>query len=172
MPGGYAIALETLAPLVFKVKKRSLNPVSDNNLWKDIRLEILAVINKFSESHPKHDYDLLSKKVDGLNRTSNRNMLKAPFEFLGIHLLSADVAIIETRNNFLHGTAPDLTNAGENRTTERLNSDLYYSALRLSTLLSMLILKWVGYDNYVLNYPKINEASTGITLDEEPYRKV
>lgn len=172
MPGGYAIALETLAPLVFKEKKRSLNPISDKKLWKDIRLEILGVINKFRESHPKHDYDLLSNKVDGLNRTSNRNILKAPFEFLDIQLLDADETIIETRNNFLHGTAPDLTGAGEERTTDRLNSDLYYSALRLSTLLSMLILKWVGYDNYVLNYPKINEASTGIPLDEEPYRKL
>jgi len=172
MPGGYAIALETLAPLVFKEKKRSLNSISDKNLWKDIRLEILAVIDKFRESHPEHDYDLLSNKVDGLNRTSNRNILKAPFGFLDIQLLDADEIIIETRNQFLHGTAPDLTGAGEGRTTDRLNSDLYYSALRLSTLLSMLILKWVGYDNYVLNYPKINEVSTGIPLDEEPYRKV
>ena len=107
-----------------------------------------------------------------MNAPTNKSKLRAPFDHLKIPLLPEDLVILDTRNDFLHGRAPDLTNEGENRTTERLNSDLYYSALRLSTLLSMLILKWVGYDNYVLNYPKINEASTGISIDEEPYRKV
>jgi hypothetical protein len=41
------------------------------------------------------------------------------------------------------------------------------------TLLSMIILKWIGYDNRVVNYPKIHEGFTEIRLkEEEAFRQV
>lgn len=74
---------------------------------------------------------------------------------------------------FLHGRVPDLTNSGVNRTLERVNKDLYYASIRFYVLLNLLILKWVGYDNRILNKPKINEEFTEIILiDEEPFRQV
>lgn len=138
MPGGYAIALETIAPLIFKEKKSSLAPITDKPLWTKLRKEILKLIASFEKDHPKNNYEVLKNKINNLNAPTNKSKLRAPFDHLDIPLLHEDLVILDTRNDFLHGRAPDLTNEGENRTTERLNSDLYYSAMRLSTLLSML----------------------------------
>jgi hypothetical protein len=43
---------------------------------------------------------------------------------------------------------------------------------RLYTLPNMIILKWMGYDDYVLNFPKIQEQACHFRLKEKHYRKV
>ena len=107
-----------------------------------------------------------------MNQQTNKARLRAPFDLLGIKLLDADIAILETRNDFLHGRHPDITKAGPLRSERRINLDLFYASTRFYTLLNMLILKWVGFDNYVVNFPVIQSGATGIKLREEPYRKV
>lgn len=171
-PGGYAIALESLVPIILTEKKRTLAPVGDKYLWKKIRKELLQTIQKYKDSNSGFAYQVLENKINNLNAPTNKSKLKAPFDSLNIVLLPKDLEILETRNDFLHGRAPDLTREGKSRTTARLNLDLHYSALRLFTLLNMLIMKYVGFDGYILNYPKIKEESTGIYLNEDPYRKV
>lgn len=89
-----------------------------------------------------------------------------------IELLPADLQVLETRNDFLHGRIPDFNKLGIDREDNIKNKDMYYASVRLFTLLSMLILKWIGYDNYVLNYPKIHEKYCQIKLKEPYYRKV
>lgn len=64
-----------------------------------------------------------------------------------------------------------MTGAGEHRTEKRAGLDLYYVAMRFYTLLNRLILKWIGYDNYVLNHAKIQERATLIKLKEPYYLK-
>lgn len=86
--------------------------------------------------------------------------------------MDEDLKILETRNEFLHGRVPDLTNAGAKRSTDRINKDLYYCSMRFYTLLNMIILKWIGYDNKVVNYPKVHEGFIQIHLEEEPFRQV
>ena len=87
-------------------------------------------------------------------------------------MLEKDLDLLNTRNDFLHGRIPDITNAGSNRSIERMDRDLYYASMRFYTLLNILILKWIGFDNYVINYPKIHESYSKIKLKEKPYRKV
>lgn len=48
----------------------------------------------------------------------------------------------------------------------------YYLYLKLYTLVSAIILKYCGYDSFILNFPKIYENSTKIELKEEHYRKI
>lgn len=172
MPGGYAIALETLSDLVIGKKKLKLAPIKDKSVSRKIRKEILEVLNKNSSTISPDDLATLHKRVDQLNQTTNQARLKAPFDLLAIAITDEDLRILETRNDFLHGRVPDLTNAGANRSTERINKDLYYCSMRFYTLLNIIILKWIGYDNRVVNYPKIHEGFTQIRLDEEPFRQV
>jgi hypothetical protein len=172
MPGGYAIALETLSDLVICKKKLKLAPIKEKSVNRKIRKEILEVLNKNSSTILPDDLVTLHKRVDQLNQTTNKARLKAPFDLLKIAINNEDLTILETRNDFLHGRVPDLTNAGEKRSTERINKDLYYCSIRFYTLLNMIILKWIGYDNRVVNYPKIHEGFTQIRLDEEPFRQV
>ncbi|PKP17867.1 MAG: hypothetical protein CVU05_14715 [Bacteroidetes bacterium HGW-Bacteroidetes-21] len=172
MPGGYSIALETLSDIVIGKRKLKLSPIKDKSISRKIRKEILEVIEKYSTYLSSGNIETLKKRIDQLNQITNMARLKAPFDLLGIRLLDEDLKILETRNDFLHGRVPDLTSSGENRSIERINKDLYYCSIRLYTLLNMLILKCIGYDNRVVNLPKIHEVFTEISVDEEPFRQV
>ena len=172
MPGGYAIALETLSDLIIGKTKLKLAPIQDKSISRKIRKEILEVLNKYSSKILPDDLAIIHKRVDQLNQTTNKSRLKAPFDLLMISINDEDLRILETRNDFLHGRVPDLTNAGVKRSTERINKDLYYCSVKFYTLLNMIILKWIGYDNRVVNYPKIHERFTQIRLDEESFRQI
>lgn len=172
-PAGYAIALETIAPLIFQNDLKTIVPITNNEDWGRIRKRLIAELNQLKVGYADYDFGILENKINNLNTASNNSKLRAPFEFLKTDLLDEDLRILKTRNYFLHGNAPDITNSGKDRSIDRYNKDLHYVALRFYTLLSMLILKWVGFDNYVLNYPWIMQKSTGIELnDESPYRKL
>jgi hypothetical protein len=172
MPGGYAIALETLSDLVIGKKKLKLAPIKDKSVSRKIRKEILEVLNVNSSTILHDDLVTLHKRVDQLNQTTNNARLKAPFDLLTITINDEDLTILKTRDDFLHGRVPDMTNAGTTRSTERIDKDLYYCSMRFYTLLNIIILKWIGYDNRVVNYPKIHEGFTQIRLDEETFRLV
>lgn len=171
MPGGYAIVLETLANIIKSEKKSKVSPMS-KSLSKKVRKECSEVIDKYKEELSKDNHQALLDRISWLNQATNKAKLRAPFDYLKIDLLDEDMAILQARNDFLHGRVPDMTNAGKDRSLERQNKDLYYASVRFYTLLNMLILKWIGYDNKVVNYPKINEDYTIIKLKEEPYRQV
>lgn len=172
MPGGYAIALETISDLVIGNTKLKLAPIKDKAVSRKIRKEFLVVLNRNSETLAASDLDTVKKRIDQFNQTTNKARLRAPFDLLNITLLDEDLKILETRNDFLHGRVPELTNAGAKRSTDKINKDLYYCSMRFYTLLNMIILKWMGYDNRVVNYPKIHEGFTQIRLEEEPFRQV
>jgi hypothetical protein len=172
MPGGFAIALENLSDLVIEKRKLKLSPIKDREISKKIREEIFVVLEKYKELMSSEDLATIYKRVDNINQITNKARLKAPFDLLTITLNEEDLKILETRNDFLHGRVPDLTNEGLNRTLNRINKDLFYCSMKFYTLLNVLILKWIGYDNRIVNYPKIHEDFIEIHLSEEPFRQV
>jgi hypothetical protein len=172
MPGGFAIALETMSDLIINDKKISLSPIKNKEIAKDIRKRFFAILDEYLSEIPEEGMEVLKKKVEQINQVTNKSRLKMPFEILEVKLLDKDLEVLNTRNDFLHGRVPDLTNAGSNRSSQRINKDLYYASLRLYSLLNLLILKWIGYNNRIVNYPKIHESYTGIKIKEEPFRLV
>lgn len=175
MPGGCAMALEALSDMIVGKNKPNLAPIKDKVLSKKVVRECQEIIVKYCDSIiDKADLDLLKERISSnLNKPTNKVLLKAPFDLLDIKLYPEDLILLGTRNDFLHGRIPDMTKAGTNRSLERLNYDLFYCSLRFYTLLNMLILKWIGYDNYVINYPKLQSRYTKIKLpNEQVFRKV
>ena len=168
MPGGFAIALETLAGLIIEPGKDKLAPMKTPALSKRVRKGCSEVIQRECEGLPEEDLKVLLGRIQHLNEVTNKSRLRQPFEQLGVLLSATDLYILSTRNDFLHGRTPDVTGAGEHRTEKRAGLDLYYVSMRFYTLLNRLILKWVGYENYVLNHAKIQENTTLIKL-KEPY---
>jgi hypothetical protein len=171
MPGGFAIAMETLADLVSEPSKEKLAPIKTPSLSKKVRQGCIDVINKECAGMSEEDIKVLLGRIENINQVTNKARLRRPFEQLGIKLSEADIFVLETRNDFLHGRTPDITGAGDERTEERADLDMYYAAMRFYTLLNRLILKWIGYDNYVLNHAKIQENATKIKLREPYYLK-
>lgn len=172
MPGGFAIALETLSDLVIGKQKLKLAPIKDKAISRKIRKEMLEVLNNNGQTIDEDDILTLKKRIDQLNQTTNKSRLKAPFDLLNIEINAEDIKVLETRNDFLHGRFPDLLNLGEDRSNNFISKEFYYCAMKLYTLLNMVILKWIGYDNRVVNYPKVQESYTQIKLKEEIFRQV
>jgi len=170
MPGGYAIVLESLADQIVDKTTSGLAPMN-KALSKKVRKKLSEIIQLECAHLPKENQDILLGKISNLNQVTNKSRLRLPFDLLGIQLNDLDLKLIDTRNDFLHGRIPDLTDAGDDRTNERRNKDLYYASVRFYTLLCRLILTWIGYDNYILNHAKIQEKFTQIYLDEEYYLK-
>ena len=166
-PGGYAIVLESLADLITGKDKAKapMNPA----LSKKVRGVLSEVVNSMCSELPTENREILLGKINQLNQVTNKSRLRVPFDELGICLNSKDLELIATRNDFLHGRIPDITNAGDGLSTSRKNKNLYYASVRFYTLLNRLILAWVGYENYILNHAKIQEKYTRILLEEDYY---
>lgn len=166
-PGGYAIVLESLADLIIGEEKAKA-PM-DKPLAKKVREGLNAVIKRECAHLSSENSEILLGKIKQINQVTNKSRLRVPFDELGLKLNLKDLELIGTRNDFLHGRIPDLTVAGEMRSDARKNKDLYYASVRFYTLLSRLILAWVGHDSYVLNHAKIQEKFTRILLEDEGY---
>jgi len=166
-PGGYAIVLETLADLIIGEEKAKA-PMN-KALSKTVREKLTDVINSECKDIPEENRNILLGKINQINQVTNKSRLRIPFDELGLLLNEKDLELIATRNDFLHGRIPDLTNSGIERPDWRKNKDLFYASVRFYTLLSRLILAWVGYDNYILNHAKIQEKYTRILLEEDYY---
>ena len=132
----------------------------------------MCVLNKYRENEHFQDIETLEGRINQINQVTNRERLKMPFKILNIELLEEDIKVINSRNDFLHGRVPNYRNIEGIRSIDSKDKDLYYASVRLYTLLNMLILKYVGYDNYVLNFSKIFENGTTYKVDEGFYRKV
>ncbi len=167
----FSIALEMFADLL-KDKSKRFSPITSKSDNRKFRLELLEVLEKYKRKKSFVDIETLKGRINQINQLTNKERLLVPFKILDIPLLDEDVKVINSRNDFLHGRIPDFKNLGENRSIYDKDRDLYYSSLRLYVLLNMLILKYIGYNNYILNFPKIYEENTTYYLDEDYYRKL
>ncbi len=172
MPGGYSIVLESLSDIIMGEVKDKIAPIQPKPFAGKVRKSLTDTINTYSTVMPGNDWETIKKRIDNINQPTNKARLQAPFKRLGITLLPLDIDILETRNDFLHGRFPDITKAGDERPLERKNKDLYYAAIRLYTLIGLVVLKWIGFDGYIINHPKIQQDFTKIRLKEGYYRIV
>lgn len=172
MPGGFAIALETLSDIIIGADKPKLAPIKDKKQRDLVRKKCAEIIKENCSDIDPGDLNVLLTRIELLNQPTNKARLKAPFEKLGINLLSEDLKILNTRNDFLHGRVPNLSQTNLDRRSSEISVELFYVSMRFYVILNILILKWVGYDNYVVNYPKLHEKYNGIKLKEPYYRKV
>lgn len=171
-PGGYSIALETLSDIIIKEEKEKVAPINSKSDFRELKNDLLIVLDKHSKKESFMDIKTLKVRIENINQITNFESLKKPFSILDIDLMDEDIKVIKSRNDFLHGRVPDFKNIGMNRSIELKDYDLFYASVRLYTLLNCLIFKMIGYDNYVLNYPKIYEKNTKYKVKEPFYRKV
>jgi len=172
MPGGYAIVMEALSDIIVGNEKLKLSPIKDKPKARLLREQLLKVLDNECTNLPPNDLAVLKTRIEQINQVTNGERLKAPFTKLGITLLEGDMEILRSRNDFLHGRIPDISKTVANPGEEEKNRDLYYASQRFYTLLSILILKWIGFDNYVINYPKLNQDYCKIKLKEQYFRKL
>jgi hypothetical protein len=170
-PSTYFIALEQISNIISK--QTPIIPINNVNDAETLKNEILNVVKSFKEKTIEKNYDLnpIIKRINNINQATNNDKLISSFKKLNIELLKEDLKVIKARNRVLHGNFPNYRNK-RNRSIRDKDSDLYYTSIRVYTLLNMLILKYIGYNNYVINFSKIYEKDTSYSVSEEFYRKV
>lgn len=171
-PLGFSVALESLTDIITNEALERYLPITDKKTSQAFRSELSEVLNRYKDNEHVKDVKTLQGKIDHINQMTNKEKLLAPFRGLGIELDSTDEKIINSRNDFLHGRVPDYRELGKSRKIEVQDQDLYYGSLSLYTLLSILVLKYIGFNGYVFNYPKIYEKETGYKCNQKYFRKV
>lgn len=170
-PGILSIALETITNVVYGENASSLAPVKDKIVSKKLRKEFLKVLDTFKNEIKTEGIEIIKSRIKQINQRTNRDKLLIPFRILNIPITSTDIEAIEQRNAFLHGRTPMVQDI-EPKSINEADKFRYYLYLKLYVLISSIIMKYIGYDNLVVNYPKIYENSTGVELDEEYYRQI
>ncbi len=171
MPGGYAIALETMTALIIGDAKIERSLIPDKKTRNRILNGFKAIIEAESDNLTTENKGALISRIAQLPQGTNISRLRAPFDILNITLLEADLKVIESRNAFLHGRVPNLGISNIKNKDAREGKVLFYASLRLYTLLNRMILKWVGYENYILNHVKIQELDLRMKVNEKHYYK-
>lgn len=175
MPSGFSIALEGLTELIVQKNEEKVAPIKNKNLAKIIRSELNQVIKKHSSAIDPDGIAILKTRVEQINQLTNRSKLRKPFELLKFRLVEEDDNAIDHRNDFLHGRITLSISDAKTVSGEEIkvaNEKIYYVAMRLYDLLSILILKSIGYDNKILNHPKIHENVHKRKLDEPFFRQL
>ena len=166
-PAGFAVALEGFSAFIKKEiekekEKEKKFPKLSSKILKDLR-----TVLKNNQGELGDSFDFFNKKIEQINQPLNKDTLLKPFEYLKIPINELDEQAIANRNDLLHGRY-DLKSQFEDKDNEKYR---YSTSLRLYTLLSTLILKYIGFDNRVINHP-LRSDSLNIAFDEEPFRQI
>lgn len=176
IPTSFAVIIEQLSKHLSIEETGLEKPINDSILSNKVVKELHKVIDDNSKTLSETNILKLKRRLNEINKSinkehlTNNEKLTRPFEQLGIRLTLHDIAIIEHRNDLLHGDI--LLKKEEIKDEEKLNLYLSYVSAKLFTLISKLILKSIGYDRYVYNQGKYLEKLMNIKTDEEYFEKI
>ena len=165
MPAGLSVALEALTNLLKKKnekkKRRKLDAI------KTLKQCFIQELEKVKSKLHDEEELILRKKINDLDRPTNKSKLAMPFFEYGVLLNENDMNVINRRNHFLHGRVS--MGYYKKKQDEKANREMLYSGLKLYTLMVSLILRWVGFEGYVLNHAKIYPENKHELTKEEPF---
>ncbi len=176
IPSSFTVVIEQLSKHLSIEEIGLEKPISDSMLSDKITKQLHKVIDDYSKNLTETNILKLKRRLNEVNKSikkehlTNNEKLTRPFEQLGIRLTLHDIAIIEHRNDLLHGDI--LLKKAQIKDEEKTNLYLTYVSAKLFTLISKLILKSIGYDGYVYNQAKYLEKHMSIKTDEEYFEKI
>lgn len=144
----YSVAIETLTNIIYDENEQSLNPIKDEKLVEKITHKLLAVIDEYSAFMDDEIFDILSKKINNINKPINVDRLTKSFSILGIELNKHDKDTLKARNKFLHGSTP-FKNFEIDKKKEK---EFILMTTKLRFLIMSLLLKYLGYKGHIYNY--------------------
>lgn len=176
-PSIYSVALEGLSKIITTPPSETKKPIKDGELFSKIVSEMNEIIDSYNGIYdPQDNLTKLKRRVNELNKPinlshlSNNEKLIQPFDLLGLKLSDEDIEVIEHRNDLLHGNIH--LESDKRGTTTDINDYLLYTSAKLYTLVSSLILKFVGYNGYIINHSKPFEKYCGILSKDDYYKKI
>lgn len=159
---GYSVTLETLTQMIAD-KNAGFKPIMNSKLADNFLNDIKAVLAKYEAQindivgNPKSEFvesiRILNAKIDGLNYPTNKDKLSIPFKVYKIDIVagSEEDKAIAHRNSFLHGNT-----LKKNKKEYMDGYEVWAVTLQYVNLLNKLILKYVGYEGYIINYAEFH----------------
>lgn len=140
-----AVALETVTKKIV-AKKLEDKIVEDKNIMYGLLYKLKKILKEYSNVLTKEQLLILTNKLNAVNKKPNSSKLNGAFDDLSISLTAEEKQCIDSRNLFLHGSLPR-NKEGNLTDQEQVN----IMANRLVMLTSILLLKLIGYEGYVID---------------------
>jgi hypothetical protein len=163
--GILSIALETITTLVYEENKEKIKPISDKQIAKNLRQNLLNELFKYKEDISEEATKILTSKINEINSPTNSKKLAFPFEYYGITLNEVEKEILNHRNKFLHGTSPF-----EENQLEQKEIELIIIVSHLLFMVNTLLLKHIKYTGHITHYPSHVEYKYNLPLSDKLYR--
>ncbi len=166
----YCVAFEAVCHTIKKHFGIDSPTVIDSTVFNvDVKPQFLALLDQL-EKDSKIDAkqkDILSRKLNNWNQPTNADSLVAPFRKYGYELNKDEFKCVGNRNQFLHGSLPI-----NERNEDEAFRELYHISLTIHKLIYILLFKMVGYNGYIINYPRLHIHITNRTIDEDLFIKI
>ena len=176
IPSSFAGIIEQLSKHLSLEEIGLEKPINQPKLFDKILKELHEVIDTNSQNLSNTNTLKLKRRLNEINKPinkahlTNNEKLTRPFEQLGIPLSLHDIAIIEHRNDLLHGNI--LLKKDDEIDDVKTNLYMAYVSAKLFTLISKLVLKSVGYKGYVYNQAKYLEKDLNIQTSETYFDEI
>lgn len=144
----YSVAIETLTNIVYNENAQELKPIDEERLAEKVTKKLLNIIDEYSSFMEDETISVLTKKINNINKPINVDRLTKSFSILGIRLNEHDEKTLKARNKFLHGSTP----FKNFEIDQRKEKEFYLMTTKLRLLISMLLLKYLGYKGHIYNY--------------------
>jgi hypothetical protein len=142
----FSVALETVVSLIHSENKAFFKPIKKAEKLSPILKEFHDIAEREKDKFSELEYSSLSKKITYLNTPFNKDKFILAFELYKINLPEKYNLLLNTRNLFFHGKTP----YEEGALKSNIN-DFHLEANRIHMLVSILILKYVGYKGHIKN---------------------
>lgn len=140
-----AVALETITSKIGE-KMNAAKIIEEKKVFRGLVYKLKKVLKEYQDSINKEQFSILSNKLNAINTKPNSSKFTEAFDQLGLSLSDEELECIKSRNLFLHGNLP--RNKKSNLSDQELLGIL---ANRLVMLSSILLLKLIGFEGYVID---------------------
>ncbi len=165
----YSLALEAITSVVMKIyNEKSPKPV-DKKTFKTIKAEMLNVLKEILPEKDENEnaHKILKTRIENLNSPTNTDKLQKSFGLVGYELNQYEKEALNARNKFQHGELP-VTDNSEDVITQQV----YFMTIIMHRLIYTLILKYIRYKGYIINYPQLHSHLTNRDLGEKVFYKL
>ena len=145
-----AVALETIKTKITQQPTGQKGIIDNSEIVLNLKQDLGLVLNRFKDDIDKESFEVLESRLNQIDQSSNANLLKLPFENLGINLSDDDCYCLKCRNFFLHGATIKAKGEFFSKLTQAELVDVISD--RLIMLTTILLLKKCGYEGKVIDW--------------------
>lgn len=170
-----SISRVSLMFVVLETLCEELN-IKNTRVEKQLKQEIgIETLNRLKDKISDEDFNVLTDIVENIDNklTNNAVHFEQTLKSLGMNCSNEERNILNKRNDFFHGRI--IPNSHQIESEEEfinLERKYNYYSLRLYVLISKILLKKIGFDGYLINYPKIFEDDNEMNLKESYFIKL